>query len=274
MHGIETSSIEALTSTVTEAAETRRSIRKYEPTAIPREHLLEILRVTSLAPSPWTVQPWRFVIVEDAETKAKLQEAAYGQAQIGSAPAAIVLYSDMTDAIDTIEETVHPGMRGPAGDKAAADIRATFGRMSESDRAAWGYAESNIALGYLLLAARAHGYSTSPMLGLIPCKGSRRALARMRTAGKPALTSAVASASTLPPARSSASFSDSNVAAPRNPSPATLIRSHSIARQVAQATIPTFAPKAALALRHNGKDCHRAGFAPWPKASLSRWSQH
>lgn len=168
MNGIDSASIEALTTTLTEAAETRRSIRKYEPTAVPREHLLEILRVTSLAPSPWNVQPWRFVIVEDADTKVKLQEAAYGQAQIGSAPAAIVLYSDMTDAIDTIEETVHPGMRGPAGDKAAADIRATFGRMSESDRAAWGYAESNIALGYLLLAARAHGYSTSPMLGFMP----------------------------------------------------------------------------------------------------------
>lgn len=156
--------------TVTEAAEARRSIRKYEPTLIPREALNEILRVTSLAPSPWNIQPWRFVVVEDAATKAKLQEAAYGQAQVGAAPAVIVMYSDMTDALNTIEETVHPGMKGPAGDKAAVDIRATFAAYSDADRAAWGNAEANIALGFLLLTAQAHGYSTSPMLGFMPDK--------------------------------------------------------------------------------------------------------
>jgi nitroreductase len=154
--------------TVTDAAEARRSIRKYEPTPIPREHLHEILRVTGLAPSPWNLQPWRFVVVEEQTMKSGLQEAAYGQAQIGSAPAVIVLYSDMTDALDTVEETVHPGMRGPKGDEAAASIRATFAGFSDADRAAWGYAESNIALGYLLLTAQAHGYSTSPMLGFKP----------------------------------------------------------------------------------------------------------
>ncbi len=164
-------SIEALeTLTVTEAAEARRSIRAYDPTPIPREHLNEILRVAGLAPSPWNIQPWRFVIVEDPDTKRKLQEAAFGQKQVGSAPAVIVLYSDMTDAIETVEETVHPGMAGAAGDKAAADIRANFAAMSADSKAAWGYAEANIALGYLLLAAQAHGYSTSPMLGFSPDK--------------------------------------------------------------------------------------------------------
>jgi nitroreductase len=155
---------------VTEAAEARRSIRKYEPTPIPRADIEEILRVTSLAPSPWNLQPWRFVVVEDAATKLKLQEAAYGQPQIGSAPTLIVMYSDMTDALNTVEETVHPGMRGPQGDKAAADIRANFAKFSEPDKAAWGNAEANIALGYLLLTAQAHGYSTSPMLGFMPDK--------------------------------------------------------------------------------------------------------
>jgi nitroreductase len=158
------------TMTVTDAAEARRSIRTYEQTPIPREHLTELLRVTGLAPSPWNLQPWRFVVVEDADTKAKLQEAAFGQKQVGGAPAVIVLYSDMTDAINTVEETVHPGMAGPAGDKAAADIRATFAAYTEADKAAWGFAESNIALGYLLLTAQSLGYSTSPMLGFSPDK--------------------------------------------------------------------------------------------------------
>jgi nitroreductase len=151
--------------TVTEAAEARRSIRKYVQQQVPREHLDEILRVTQLAPSPWNLQPWRYVIVQDTELKAKLHAAAYGQPQVASALSVIVMYSDMTDTLNTVEETVHPGMRGPGGDKAAADIRATFAKMSDDDRADWGQAESNIALGYLLLTAQAYGYSTSPMLG-------------------------------------------------------------------------------------------------------------
>jgi nitroreductase len=153
---------------VTQAAEARRSIRKYDPAPIPRADLEEILRVTGLAPSPWNLQPWRFVVVENADVKTQLQAAAYGQPQVGSAPAVIVMYSDMTDAINTVEETVHPGMKGPAGDKAASDIRATFAAMSDVDKAAWGFAEANIALGYLLLAAQSAGYSTSPMLGFMP----------------------------------------------------------------------------------------------------------
>jgi nitroreductase len=152
--------------TVTEAAEARRSVRKYDPTPIPRADLLEILRVTGLAPSPWNLQPWRFVIVEDVAIKTQLQAAAYGQPQIASAPAVIVMYSDMTGTLETVEDTIHPGM--PDHARIAADMRAKFGGMSENDRHAWGFAEANIALGYLLLTAQAHGYSTSPMLGFMP----------------------------------------------------------------------------------------------------------
>jgi nitroreductase len=154
--------------TVTEAAEARRSVRKYDPTPIPRADLLEILRVTGLAPSPWNLQPWRFVIVEDVAIKTQLQAAAYGQPQIASAPAVIVMYSDMTGTLETVEDTIHPGM--PDHARIAADMRAKFGGMSENDRHAWGFAEANIALGYLLLTAQAHGYSTSPMLGFMPDK--------------------------------------------------------------------------------------------------------
>jgi nitroreductase len=152
------------TLSVAAAAEARRSIRAYAPTPVAHEDLREILRITGLAPSPWNLQPWRFVVVEDPTVKRALQQAAYGQAQVGNAPAVIVMYSDMTDVLATVEETIHPGMQAVA-EKAAADIRANFGAMSEADRAAWGFAESNIALGYLLLTAQSFGYSTSPMLG-------------------------------------------------------------------------------------------------------------
>jgi nitroreductase len=51
---------------------------------------------------------------------------------------------------------------------AASGFRKRFGSRTEADREAWGAGQGYIALGYLLLAAEAHGYQTSPMLGFDP----------------------------------------------------------------------------------------------------------
>jgi nitroreductase len=150
---------------VREAAEQRRSIRSYEPGAIDRGELEEILRVAGLAPSAWNLQPWRFVVVETPEVKEKLAEAAYGQRQILSAPAVLVLYTDMRDTLDNLDEVLHPGMDAAQRASARESILGAFAGKTEAEREAWGAEQGNIALGYLLLSAEAHGYQTSPMLG-------------------------------------------------------------------------------------------------------------
>ena len=150
---------------VREAAAQRRSIRAYEPEPIPHADIEEILDVVRLAPSAFNVQPWRFVVVETPELKQRLAAAAYNQRQVTSAPAVIVLYTDMEDTLGNVDEVLHPGM--PAAQKAAArdSLLKTFGSQSEAEREAWAAGQGNIALGYLLLAAEAHGYQTSPMAG-------------------------------------------------------------------------------------------------------------
>ena len=147
------------------AAEQRRSIRAFEPEPIPREDLDEILRVTGLAPSAFNLQPWRFVIVESPDAKERLAAAAYNQRQVRSAPATLVLYSDMGDTLANLDEVIHLGL-DPEQRAATRDmIVGSFAGKSEAEREAWGAEQANIALGYLLLAAEAHGYQTSPMLG-------------------------------------------------------------------------------------------------------------
>jgi nitroreductase len=153
---------------VREAAERRRSIRSFEPEPIPREDLEEILRVTGLAPSAYNLQPWRLVSVETPEVKEKLAEAAYNQPQVRSAPAVLVLYTDMRDTLETLDEVLHPGMDAERRAGARKSILGSFAGKSEAQREAWGAEQGNIALGYLLLAAEAHGYQTSPMLGFDP----------------------------------------------------------------------------------------------------------
>lgn len=151
--------------TVREAAEQRRSIREYEPGPIPHEDLTDILDVARRAPSAFNVQPWRFVVVETPEVKERLAAAAYGQGQVTSAPAVIVLYTDMADALESVDEVVHPGMDAATRARTRETILRALGSKSEADREAWGAEQGNIALGYLLLAAEARGYRTSPMLG-------------------------------------------------------------------------------------------------------------
>jgi nitroreductase len=152
------------------AAESRRSIRQYEETPIPEADLRELLRLAGRAPSAFNVQPWRFVVVQDADLKAKLAESAFGQQQVLRAPATIVMYSDMESALERIPEAMHPDMPQDKRDAGVENFRGNFASKTVQERESWGAEQSNIALGYLLLLAESFGYATSPMLGFEPDK--------------------------------------------------------------------------------------------------------
>jgi len=153
---------------VLEAAESRRSIRRYSDAPVTEAELAQLIDTAGRAPSAYNLQPWRWVAVRDQKLKTQLQAAAYGQPQVGAAPVLLVLYTDTIDALNRIEETFSPTL--PA-DKAAgtrAHLLGTLGAQSEADREAWGAGQSYIALGYLLLIAESLGLGTSPMLGFDP----------------------------------------------------------------------------------------------------------
>lgn len=52
-----------------ELVRTRQSDRKYADKPVPREVLERIIETTRLAPSATNSQPWKFVVVDDPETK-------------------------------------------------------------------------------------------------------------------------------------------------------------------------------------------------------------
>jgi len=74
-----------------EVIKTRRSIRKYKGTPVPRESLMKILESARVAPSAAHRQPWHFVVVEDKETIEKLAGRSKWAAE---APAMIVGVAD------------------------------------------------------------------------------------------------------------------------------------------------------------------------------------
>lgn len=73
---------------------TRRSVRQYTDQPIDREQLLEIIKAGMWAPSGRNNQPWRFVIVKNAETKKELAKQTKYHAIIENAAACIAVFID------------------------------------------------------------------------------------------------------------------------------------------------------------------------------------
>ncbi|MDB4915610.1 MAG: oxidase [Gemmatimonadetes bacterium] len=147
------------------AAEQRRSIRRYAETEIPEEEIRDLLRLAGRAPSAFNAQPWRFIVVRDEALKAGLAAAANNQQQVIRAPATIVMYSDMQNALERLPEAMHPDMPAEQREAGVKRFRASFETKSADERENWGANQANIALGYLLLLAESKGLATSPMLG-------------------------------------------------------------------------------------------------------------
>ena len=75
---------------VREAIVKRRSHRKYQQRPIPEEVLSSLLDAVRLAPSGGNRQPWRFIVVTDAELRQQLVAACHNQQFIAEAPVVII----------------------------------------------------------------------------------------------------------------------------------------------------------------------------------------
>lgn len=80
----------------TQAIHGWRSIRRYKDEPVPAEALRAVLEAGRRAPSWENVQPWHFIVVEDASMKDKLMQLSRGQKFVGKAPAVIVVCGDLS----------------------------------------------------------------------------------------------------------------------------------------------------------------------------------
>jgi nitroreductase len=74
----------------TDVVKSRRSIRKYQSTKVPDEKLANIIEAARLAPSGSNRQAWKFIVVRDADKKARLAEFCGKQLWIADASIIIV----------------------------------------------------------------------------------------------------------------------------------------------------------------------------------------
>jgi nitroreductase len=74
---------------VFDAIQTRKSIRSYEPTAVPMEVLIKLLEAANIAPSAANRKPWHFIVVTDSERRNELSRGIFAKF-LPDAPAIIV----------------------------------------------------------------------------------------------------------------------------------------------------------------------------------------
>lgn len=71
--------------------ENRVSIREFTGEPVSEAQLTSILEAGRFAPSAKNRQAWRFVVAQDEDLRAKLQEASFGQEYVGMAPVIIAI---------------------------------------------------------------------------------------------------------------------------------------------------------------------------------------
>ncbi|OKP87995.1 NAD(P)H nitroreductase [Paenibacillus helianthi] len=149
----------------------RRSIRKYDTSVkISKEEMTEILTEATLAPSSVNMQPWRFLVIESAEGKAKLAPIAkFNQLQVETSAAMLAVFGDLNN-FDYAEEiygtAVERGlMPADVKERQLAALGAHFAKLPADINRETIMIDGGLVSMQLMLAARAHGYDTNAIGG-------------------------------------------------------------------------------------------------------------
>ena len=162
-----------------QAVKDRRATPSFEDVPIHNADLEKIIRAGLEAPSGYNIQPWRFVVVRDAEQKKKLSAAAFGQPKVEQASAVIVACGDPIGWKDgDLEEMLRIGAQHGFNDPAQQEhVRAALtgllggppGKAGglEPTFDLWANRQTMIAFTTMMWAAETMGYDTAPMEGFM-----------------------------------------------------------------------------------------------------------
>lgn len=81
---------------VSQAIETRRSIKAFDPEHTMSEAEIEqLMSLALLSPTAFNIQNWRFVLVQSPELRKQVRAASWDQAQVTDASLLVVLVADL-----------------------------------------------------------------------------------------------------------------------------------------------------------------------------------
>ncbi len=150
-----------------EAINTRRSIRHYDPThRFTQAEFDQLITLAMQTPSSFNIQHWRLVNVTDPAVRAQIQAAAWGQAQVTDASLLFVITADVK------AWAKNPARYFRNAPKEAQDVLVPMIAPFYEGKEQLQRDEALRSVGFIaqtmMLAARAMGYDSSPMIGFDP----------------------------------------------------------------------------------------------------------
>jgi nitroreductase len=148
----------------------RRATMHFTDEEVPEEYLNAILNFGGQAPSGYNLQPWRFIVVRDAENRKRLQKVAYNQPKVAEAPVVLICFGMKEEWKERAGEVFREGAERGAGDVAkwqqARD--GAVQALSAIPAQTWLNRHTMIAVTTMMLVAEAYGFDTAPMEGFDP----------------------------------------------------------------------------------------------------------
>lgn len=152
----------------------RYAVQAFDPSkTLDAETLNTILEAGRLAPSAFGVEPWRFLVIENPDLRAKLREASYGQPKVTDA-SHIVVIARRTDARTSLANELIARTAATQGkDPSELDglrqmVEGSIAAKDDAQLDAWVRAQTYIPLGVMVEAAALLGVDSGPMEGFDP----------------------------------------------------------------------------------------------------------
>ena len=161
--------------TITEALTWRYATQQFDTTKkISETDIMTLLDAARLSPSWYGLQPWKFILVENPETRAMLREASYGQPKVTEASHLIVFAHTTTldeKYVDSyIKSTATIREITPEDLKGLKDGIMGLVNMIGQNPAVWAANQTHIALGVMIGAASTMKIDSAPYGGFDPVK--------------------------------------------------------------------------------------------------------
>lgn len=152
----------------------RHSVRHFDAShQLSDQEIKNLLEIAGTAPSSWNLQHWKFIAFTDAAAKAKLRSIANGQKQVVDASVTIAVLGDL-EANRNAEDVYRPILQAGLEDAYAGydtyrtmitQIEDAYANASAAYRRDEAIRNASLAAMQLMLAAKAKGLDSGPMVG-------------------------------------------------------------------------------------------------------------
>ena len=154
---------------VFDAIKERRSVKNYDPNhKLTDEEVNQLLSLAVLSPTSFNMQNWRFVIIKNSEVRKQIRAAAWDQAQITDSSLVLAICADLKAWKD------NPGQYWVNAPKEAKEFLVSamgpFYEGKDQLQRDEAMRSCGIVAQTIMLAAKAMGYDSNPMIGFEPEK--------------------------------------------------------------------------------------------------------